>query len=226
MYSLSRFSLPYTFILDLQDATAAASDLTYQLDLLWDRCHSNDTGFLVHGYDASKTAVWANPVTGASPNVWGRSLGWYSLALVNTLEKLPGTHQSALWQRQQSHFQALADAIASAADPVTGGWWQLMNFPGREGNYIESSASAMFTYALLKGVRLGFLRKGINQQGKNASVDYIAVANKAYEYILEQFVVVNKNNTLSYNGTVGVCSLNSTASYEVCNIQLCVRRYA
>ena len=210
MYSLSRFSLPYTLLLDIQDAPTATSNITQQLDLLWDHCHLNTTSLLVHGYDASKTAVWANPVTGASPNVWGRSLGWYFLALVNTLESLPGTHQAILWQRQQVHFQTLADAIAHAADPITGGWWQAMSFPEREGNYIESSASAMFTYGLLRGVRLGFLRERLG-----SSTDYITVANKAFEYIVKQFVVHDQNGTLSYNRTVGVCSLNSTASFEV-----------
>jgi len=80
-----------------------------------------------------------------------------------------------------------------------------MNWPGRAGNYIESSGSAMFTYALYKGARLGFL---------NGSV--VQVASRAYEYLVDEFVVREANGTLSWNGTVAVCSLNSTASYEVC----------
>jgi rhamnogalacturonyl hydrolase YesR len=64
-------------------------DMLFQIDLLWERTRHEDTGLLVHGYDASLTAVWADPVTGASPHVWGRSLGWYVMALVDTLELLP-----------------------------------------------------------------------------------------------------------------------------------------
>lgn len=59
-----------------------------KFDLQWSHDLQNDTGLLVHGYDASKKAVRANPVTGASPIVWGRTLGWYVTGVVETLELL------------------------------------------------------------------------------------------------------------------------------------------
>jgi rhamnogalacturonyl hydrolase YesR len=79
--------------------------------------------------------------------------------------------------------------------------------PGREGNYIESSGSAMFAYSLLKGARLGYL--------KNSSLVATDVGVRAQAYLTETFVVREANGTLGYNGTVAVCSLNSTATYEV-----------
>ncbi|KAJ6526555.1 Six-hairpin glycosidase-like protein [Mycena vulgaris] len=203
MYSLAPFYAYYTALFDARNATAAA-DMMHQLDLLWRHCETNDTGLLVHGYDESRTAVWANPATGASPHVWGRSLGWYTMALVDTLEILPREAHG----REELHnrFRRLASALRVAVDAASGGWWQLLDQPGRAGNYIESSGSAMFVYALLKGVRLGYL--------ENKSDLYTDVAVRAYGYITDTFVVDNGNGTLGYNGTVSVCSLNSTASYE------------
>ncbi|KAJ7778495.1 Six-hairpin glycosidase-like protein [Mycena metata] len=206
MYSLAPFYAYYTTLFDAHNTTALA-DMIHQLDLLWQHCAMNDTGLLVHGYDDSKTAVWADPVTGASPHVWGRSFGWITMAYVDTLEILP--RHLPEWALLQSRFRRLASALRNAADATTGAWWQLLDQPGRAGNYIESSGSAMFTYALLKGVRLGYLEN--NAGGVSAYTD---VATRAYEYIANTFVVNNGNGTLGYNGTVAVCSLNSTASYE------------
>ncbi|KAJ7196067.1 Six-hairpin glycosidase-like protein [Mycena pura] len=208
MYSLAPFYAYYTTLLDARNASAIA-DMMRQLDLLWTHCAAaNGTGLLVHGYDDSKTAVWADPATGASPHVWGRSLGWYNMALVDTLEILPRQTHPRDWARLRARFCALAGALRKAVDATSGAWWQLLDQPGRAGNYIESSGSAMFVYALLKGVRLGYLENG----GVPAYTD---VAARAYNYITDTFVVHNgTDGTLGYNGTVSVCSLNSTASYE------------
>ncbi|KAJ6570723.1 glycosyl hydrolase [Mycena sp. CBHHK59/15] len=204
MYSLAPYYTTYTVLYDAAHAGSALSDMQHQLDLLWVHCRNNASGLLVHGYDASRTAVWANPVTGASPHVWGRSLGWYTMALVDTLEVLPLSHRAHL----QSRFRQLASAVAAAADPLSGGWWQVLDQPERAGNYIESSGSAMFVYSLLKGVRLGYLEQG------RIGASYTDIATLAYKYIANTFVVNNGNGTIGYNGTVSVCSLNSTASYE------------
>ncbi|KAI0848194.1 glycoside hydrolase family 105 protein [Daldinia vernicosa] len=217
MYSLAPFYVSYHVAAEAADplcperknATLAAVDDTYlQLDLLWNHTRNDSTGLLAHGYDASRTAVWADPDTGASPHVWGRSLGWYAMALVDTLEVLPAfprEYRDLILDK----FNSLAGAIVSAVDPVTGGWWQLLDEPGREGNYIESSGSAMFAYALLKGARLGYL-------ASNATLSSTAVAAaiRGHGYLTDTFVVRETNGTLGYNGTVAVCSLNSTATYE------------
>lgn len=197
MFSFAPFYIAYArALLSGTIATAAYDDVELQLELLWQHCQNNATGLLVHGYDYSKTAVWANPVSGGSPHVWGRSLGWYMVALVDTLELSP--HISSLAVK----LQQLGPALVNTRDRHTGAWWQILDEPGRTDNYIESSSSAMFVYVLLKGHRLGYLP------------DYTAIAMQAYEYIIRHFVVHNSDGTLGYNGTVSVCSLNSTASYE------------
>ncbi|KAG8165933.1 hypothetical protein KVR01_004485 [Diaporthe batatas] len=211
MYSLAPFYTLYTVTSDNATTlnTTALDDMAHQINLLWDHCLDENSGLLVHGYDASGTAVWADPVTGASPHVWGRSLGWYVMALVDTLEVIQDQPQTCQYREPLlQKFQSLADAVIRAVDSDTGGWWQVLDQPGREGNYIESSGSAMFTYALLKGARLGYYKPG------NTSAVSIEVAKRAYNYLSESFVVYEGDGTLGYNGTVAVCSLNSTASYE------------
>ncbi|KAG9192472.1 hypothetical protein G6011_11206 [Alternaria panax] len=208
MFSLTPFLAAYTDDVSNTSSTETVlEDVVLQLDLLWKHCYSEETGLLVHGYDASRTAVWANNVTGASRHVWGRSLGWYCMALIDTLELLP---PAATQTRRyvEMRFQQLMPAVVAAADASTGAWWQVMDRPGQEGNYLESSASSMFVYALLKGVRMGLLPTHAMSNGT------VAVAKKAYGYIADTFVVHSGNGTLGWNGTVGVCSLNSTASYE------------
>jgi rhamnogalacturonyl hydrolase YesR len=212
MYSLA----PFVTLYASEKGTSAAvvlDDVIRQLDLAWKHTHQPSSGLLVHGYDASKRAVWANNATGASPHVWGRSLGWYCMALLDTLDLLPFSAQAArTWILE--HFQTLMKSVVNSADPQTGAWWQVMDMPGRKGNYIESSASAMFVYSLLRGVRMGYLECKAQDYERNDS--YVGVANRAYQHLTDTFVVDIGNGTLGWNGTVGVCSLNSSAAYEVC----------
>lgn len=213
MYSLAPFYTLYSTLVSY-NATALA-DVQLQLELLWQHTRNASSGLLVHGYDASRTAVWADPVTGASPHVWDRSLGWFAMALVDTLELLPSnaTRYAKLRQRLLEMTQALAGPLINSVDHDTGGWWQVMDEPGRAGNYIESSGSAMFSYTLLKSARLGYLSSQI-------AASAIVTGKKAQKYLTNTFVVNEGNGTLGYNGTVSVCSLNSTASYEVRQIEV------
>jgi rhamnogalacturonyl hydrolase YesR len=89
----------------------------------------------------------------------------------------------------------------------SGGWWLIMNepYPSLEGNYIESSATAMFTWGWLKGIKLGFLDE----------VEYLDAAMKAYALMTERFVKENPDGTLNWEGTVEVGSLSSNGTYEV-----------
>jgi rhamnogalacturonyl hydrolase YesR len=243
MYSFAPFMPAYTtahFLNNTRVMDREVEDVVLQLDLLWRHCYyggdgeGRGRGLLVHGYDASRTAVWANNITGASPHVWGRSLGWYCMALLDTLELLSTSYldkSTAAVQAKryiEARVRELMPAIAAAVDPSTGAWHQILDQPEREGNYIESSGSAMLVYSLLKGVRLGFLpthpqpyyhlplNRGASYQNGNTS--YIDLALRAYAYLANTFIVDERNGTLGWNGTVGVCSLNSSASYEVSEV--------
>lgn len=159
---------------------------------------ANYTGLLYHGYDYSHTTVWANADRGHSPEVWIRALGWYFMALVDILDILPPTVATGR-ATILNILQTLAPKLRDAADPTSGVWWLVMTQPGRQGNYFESSGSAMFVYSLLKGVRLGYI------PDKDGSI--VAAAKKAYQYITSHWVIENTDGTMSWNNTVQVgCS--------------------
>lgn len=195
----------------------SAADMLLQITLLYENCFQESTGLVAHGYDASKTAVWANNATGASPYVWGRSLGWYLAGLVNAWEVLTGEGGDCaggadadgcadLLAAIQRQATTLMTNLVQYADEETGVWWQLPTFPGREGNFLESSSTVLYIFSILKGLRLGLL-----EEDDQPLAD---VALRAYEYTASEFVVDYGNGTLGWNGTVIVCSLNSTATYE------------
>ena len=201
IYMASPFYATYTSLFEPTNTTAW-NDIALQFDLIEQHTRNKTTNLLYHGYDESKTAVWADPVTGASPHVWDRALGWYFMALVEVLQVYP--KENSGYARLKGYLTTLADGVQKAQD-VSGGWWLVMDepYPGMEGNYIESSATAMFAYSYLKGVRTGLLDK-----------KYRTTATKAYDLMVERFVKVEKNGTLSWEGTVEVGSLSGNASYE------------
>ncbi|OHE94394.1 glycosyl hydrolase family 88 [Colletotrichum orchidophilum] len=186
------------------------TDISLQVSLLYEHCFQKNTSLVVHGYDYFKTAVWANKETGASSFAWGRSVGWFVAGLVQTWEALDcptSKHEAkAVCKQLRDITTQLATSLVRYADPDTGAWWQLTTFPGRSGNYLESSSTALFIFSMLKGERLGML--------SNSKVDFRKVALKAYNYTTRNFVVDTGSGTIGYNKTVAVCSLNSTASYE------------
>ncbi|KAM3081201.1 hypothetical protein ACMFMF_003115 [Clarireedia jacksonii] len=185
--------------------TSAWNDILLQYTLIEEHCRNHTTNLIVHGYDESKVSVWADPVTGASPNVWDRALGWYMMALVDVLDYFPKSH--AGYAKLLNWF-VTASAGVTAAHDSTGGWWLVMNtpYPGKPRNYIESSGSAMFLYAILKGKRKGYL-----------GCEYVAPMQKGFEYVAETFVAYNgTNGTVNWEGTVLVGSLGSNATFEVC----------
>ena len=139
--------------------------------------HTRDprTGLYFHGWDESRQQRWSNKETGTSPHVWGRAVGWYFMGMVETLERLPRDHPRR--SEIETLFRDLAAAIAAAQDPQRGVWWQVMDEPGRKGNYLESSASSMFVYVLAKGVRLRLLDE-----------KYEPVAQRGYAAIVDRFI--------------------------------------
>jgi unsaturated rhamnogalacturonyl hydrolase len=111
------------------------------------------------------------------------------------LEDFPETHpdRAALLDLLQDY----AEAVVNVQDPVSSVWWQVRDKPNWEGNYLESSASAMFTYALLKGVRLGLL-------DRNA---YLPRAERAYHGLVREFIRPGDDGMISLTRVVSVGGL-------------------
>lgn len=163
---------------------------------VWMEKHARDpkTGLLYHGWDESKEQKWANKETGLSPHVWGRAMGWYAIALVDTLDYFPKnnprrTELIAILQRE-------AEAIAKYQDKKTGVWYDIIDLPTRPKNYIESSASAMFVYSLAKGIRNGYL-----------SDKYLKTVNTGWAGIKKEFIKELPDGNLDWEGTVSVSGL-------------------
>lgn len=108
-------------------------------------------GLYVHGYDDSRKQRWSDTTTGKSPAVWARAVGWLAMALVDALALLPKDGATtALRQRTRRLLDELTARQASS-----GLWMQILDEPDLADNYEETSASAMFAYALLRAARLG-----------------------------------------------------------------------
>jgi len=123
--------------------------------LLMDSHMSDRNGLLHHGWDESKQMDWANKKTGLSPEIWARAMGWYAMALVDVLERMPATDPQRL--AIESVTRRTLQAVMRFQDSASGLWWQVMDKGGQKGNYLEASASCMFVYAIAKGIRLGML---------------------------------------------------------------------
>ncbi|MRG45866.1 hypothetical protein GFS24_12120 [Chitinophaga sp. SYP-B3965] len=166
------------------------NDIVRQFVQIEQVARDKKTGLLYHGYDESRQQKWADKTTGLSPHVWARAMGWYGMALVDVLELYP--RSAAL----KNILGRLAVAIEKYQDPKTGLWWDIVDLPGKEKNYLEASASSMFTYTLAKGVRLGVL-----------PARYKAVAKRAYAGILKEFIRRDERGFTHLHGTVSVSGL-------------------
>lgn len=165
------------------------SDIALQFELTYKHTRDPKTGLLYHGWDQSKKQRWANKITGDSSQFWGRGMGWYMMALVDVIPNFPANSPGRA--KLIAQLRQLAPAIARVQDPKTGVWWEVLNKGGKKGNYLETSASCMFVYALARGVRLGYLPQR-----------YLAVAKRGYAGILKQFVKTGPNGKIDLTGTV------------------------
>ena len=186
----------YTEYSDLTNDQAGFDDVARQFILMEKRSLDSKTGLLYHGYDESREQKWADKTTGRSPHFWGRAMGWYGMALVDALEYFPANHP-----KRDSLIAILtryANAVQKVQDPKSGVWFDILNMHQGKGNYLESSASAMFVYTFAKGVRLGYLPER-----------FMTVARKGYTGMQQEFVEevsperVNLTKTVSVSGLGG-----------------------
>jgi unsaturated rhamnogalacturonyl hydrolase len=163
---------------------------------VWMEKYSRDTvtGLLYHGWDESKLQQWANKTNGQSPEFWSRAMGWYMMAVVDVLDYVPKNNS----RRKEliAILGRLVTAICKAQDKISGVWWQITDKPAWKGNYLESSSSAMFVYAMAKAVRLKYL-----------SVSYLANVNKGYNGLLKQFVITDSSGAVHYTKAVSGAGL-------------------
>jgi len=173
---------------------SAFDDIAKQFVLMERHSRDEKTGLLYHGWDESREQRWADPVTGRSPNFWGRAIGWYSMALVDTLDFFPANNP----QRAEliAILKRLAAAIKKYQDAKSGLWYEVMDKGSAKGNYLEASVSCMFVYALAKAVRKSYVPAA-----------YLKVAKKGYQGILQRFIETDISGQIDLTGTVSVGGL-------------------
>ena len=190
----------------LNDSEISANfdDITLQFRVAYDKCYDPATGLLRHAWDESRSMFWANPETGQSDHAWGRALGWYMMALVDVLDWVPEKHPAK--QELTGILCTLLDKLQEYDDPATGMWYQVLDCPGREGNYIESTCSAMFTYAYLKAADKGY------------APQYKQYARKLYRKLVKTFIREEKDGAITLTECCAVAGLggkeNRRGDYE------------
>jgi len=180
-------------------------DVVKQFLLVHKHTYDPKTGLNYHAWDEKKIQKWANPETGCSPNFWGRAEGWYAMALVDVLDFLPLDHPGR--PKLMEILNQVAAGIKKHQDPATGLWYQVLDQGNREGNYLEATASSMFSYTLLKAVRKGYISK-----------DYLQTATKGYAGVVKHLIRENGNGTISLTKCCAVAGLGGdpyrSGSYE------------
>ena len=172
----------YAVYADITHRDELFDDVVTQFKVAAEKTYDPATGLYRHAWDESRQMFWADPVTGQSAHCWGRALGWYTMALVEALPFFPENH------------------------PGKAMWYQVLDSPGREGNYLEATCSAMFTYAYLRSAREGY--------AVPASVDPKAL----YEALVKKFIREDKDGTLNLTDCCAVAGLggkeNRSGTFE------------
>ena len=172
---------------------AQLNDIAKQFELI--QLHATDpkTGLLYHGWDESKQMPWADKTTGCSPNFWSRSIGWYVMALVDVLDYFPKNHSKR--KELIGYLNNIANSLVQFQDS-SGLWYQVTDKGGSEGNYLESSGSSMFAYAMAKGANKGYL-----------PIQFKAVANKAFDGLTTQLIKTDPDGQIHITQACAVAGL-------------------
>lgn len=171
------------------DSAYAFDEVVKQMTLIVNHCQKPN-GLLLHAWDETKSASWANRSTGLAPCVWSEGLGWYAVLIADVLDFLPAEHKG----RGQilAILQKLCAGLKSCQDPKTGMWSQVVDSVNGSGNWNETSGTGMFLYLIKKSIDKGYI----------PATDYKAVVEKAY-------VGIQAKGTLISNDLVDVKDCSS-----------------
>lgn len=187
--------------LDPRDNEESWSDIAQQFKTIHQYTYNPGKQLNYHAWSATPdeaNSFWANqqaPFLGASKEFWARGMGWYIAALVDVLEYMPKNHTD--YNHVLQIYQQVTAGLKRWQDKESGLWYQLLQYDasktadgkgdivkgetyniGSQPNYLEASASSIFTYAYFKGIRLGLIDKK----------EYLHVAEKAYQGLLHNFI--------------------------------------
>jgi len=178
------------------DSQYCWDEVTKQITVFAKRAQRGDSGLYLHGIfepgHGGNAPKWADPQTGLSPEVWSEGLGWYALVVAEALADLPKDHPRRA--EVEDVFLRLAAGLKHAQDPKSGRWFQVVDKSDRPDNWTDTSGSAMFTYALARGIELGLLE----------TAEYAPVVRSGYRGITEN-AKINEQGLLDvYSACDGV----------------------
>jgi unsaturated rhamnogalacturonyl hydrolase len=164
--------------------------------------HTRDpkTGLYYHGWDETKSRPWANKDTGTSPEFWGRAIGWYAMAMADVMDGLPADHAGR--RTVLPIFQALCRSLLKYQDRDTGMWYQIVDKAAAPKNYVETSSTLMFAYAMARGAERGWL-----------PAEFLEHARRATRGVLNHEVDLLPGNRMDIRGTVQVGSLGGNGGF-------------
>lgn len=179
------------------DQENAYQDVVNQIMVIARHTYDPQNGLYRHAWDESHEQAWSDPITGQAPHVWGRALGWYCMAMVDVLGFLPEGHSGR--DSILSVLKPLCKTIWNKRDTQYDAWYQVMDQGQRDGNYLETSCTAMFAYTFIKGAMNGWLPKEFLQHGFDA-----------YRCLNDNFIREDEDGTISLTRVCGVAGLGGT----------------
>ena len=199
--------LPYnvltaSMIYKPKEAKKIYDDAVDQVKTTYRRTLDPATGLNRHAWDETHEMFWADKQTGLSQHCWGRAQGWFTMALVELLDAMPKDY--ARREEIISILRQTLDAVIRWQDKSTAVWYQVMDSPNRDGNYLESTCSAMFAYSLLKAYRMGY----VGDKYRDAGI-------RAFQGIINNFIRVNADKTISLTNCCSVAGLGPGLSEKV-----------
>lgn len=180
---------------------ALYDDVTHQIIQVNALMRDSATGLFYHGWDESRKQKWSDPKTGLSPNFWSRSMGWYMMSIVDVLDFLPLNHPDR--EKLIDILKNFMADIQKYRDPESGMWYQVTDQGKREGNYVESSGSAMFLYTMVKAAQKGYI-----------DAKYIKTGRKGYDQFVKKFIKQNEDGTISVTNCCEVAGLGGSGRYR------------
>lgn len=152
--------------------TSLRDMVLYQESLMRRHMKDERTGLLFHAWDESRKMPWADPVTGCSPEFWARSLGWYGLAVAQFLDELP--EEAPGWSELAASLTDFVQALVRYQDAGSGLWYQVVDKGDRPDNWLETSGTCLFVYAIAKAYKRGL-----------AGEEALQAAKRGYEGLLK-----------------------------------------
>ena len=174
------------------DSEYAFNEVVKQITLAASICQK-ENGLLLHGWDETKQASWADKKTGLAPEVWSEGLGWYAVLLADIFDYLPENHPG--FAKVFAIRQKLCQGLKNVQDNKTGMWCQVVDKPNEPGNWNETSGTGMYIYLLKKSVEKGYL----------PAEEYTRVINSAYAGLIKKARINGKGSVDIYDcSSIGI----------------------